>query len=1452
MNKNNILVWTLLIGSLFAASAQNVIRPKIACPNGIYVNSYNGVLFYQRADVQIPNRGMALEAVFFYNSSSNRINYGYGNGWSLGVEMRYIPDTAGVIIEQGDGRQDLYTRYGNQFDAPAGVFSTLTTVGSGYELRTKDGARYFFTDTVSKRITRIEDRNHNALKLSYTDGHLTAISDDNGRALQFSWTDSLMTKMTTSFDNRSWIYQYDENGNLAHVTDAMQRTVHYGYNGDNRISVFTDAAGYSTYVTYNGDGMAHRIKTDLTDKSIRYEQALKQTVIIDYLTDGNNQFSTYYWDDQGRVIEKKGNCCGYSSKLQYDNDNNVIRMEDANGHATTYTYDHNGNMLSSTDALGNTKQYAYEDTYGKLVSYTDAKGNVYHFSYDENGNLTESRSPLNTTSTYSYNNYGQVLTFTDANNNVTTYAYDDYGNLISVTDALGYAINLTYNVVGNLISTKDPYQEETRMIYNNADELVCMIDPLGNTIQINYDPRGTMTSITDAMQQVTHFSYDALRQPFAITGPINNTVTITYNAKQKPTKIVDAMNNVEKRVYDDNDKLSYVVSVLGDTTWYTYDNIGQVIGIRLPNGQELTYQYDAANRLIATGDRMGVTAEYVYDANGNVVEVIDGEDSHTWFAYDVKDRLVQIVDAGGGISQYTYDNNGNILKFTDVNGHTTTYTYDALNRRVSSTDALGHTTSKSYDANGKMTAITDSKGQTTSYAYDANGKLTRITFPDGKTRAAEYDANGNVIRQKDEANRYTIFAYDALNRLTQKTYSDNTICQFTYDLNSNRLSAVNANAIVLFSYDAAGQLLSETLNGKISAYSYNTNERTVELTYPSGRDVVRQHDCRGRLSSIMEDGVELVNFGYNNNNLITQRSYQNGTVTSYVYDFQNRLTRIADNLHVMDQEMTYDPVGNILSKKDFLNPNRSEVYAYNAVDQLVGFKKGVITTGEEIPDPMRQVQYVLDAVGNHSTVTEDGQTTNYTANNRNAYTAVSGTTNYTLQYDANGNLIQDNHHSYSYDLDNHLISVDNGNTATYTYDALGRRITKTVISTNVGSSAVEPVEMTTYYYYAGNQIVEERDANDNVVVTYLHGIGIDDILQMRRDGQDYWYHKNHLGTVVALTDGQGNVVERYEYDPYGKLAIYDADDSLMEYSAVGNVYYFTGREYDFETGLYHYRLRTLHPALGRFMQHDPSLYVDAMGLYHYVDNMPITKLDPWGSFAIFDGLQYGGVHGEILSESIKNAGLGGFGLLELDFKRILIFGGSYYADINHMLDEEVHFDNLNNFDAVYARWDNLQGELKSDIDKINSANLLNKLFSRSYATNVKTLGLHLHSVADFYAHSNYVELYVDYYQKKCGKLPTSVPIFDDGLLDEDFRKILESDLRTGNFDIYDNETISLPEILLNSTAGKILGVKFKGGYYYDNYSHYYMNKDKADTYLGQLAKQAAINNTTRILMRLKK
>lgn len=1206
--KNSRLIITIgLLLGLVAAQAQNIIRPKIACPNGIYVNSYNGVLFYQRADMSIPNRGMDLEAVFYYNSSYNRQNYGYGNGWSLGYEMRFIEDSLGIIIEQGDGRQDLYKRYGNSFEAPAGVFSTLTIEGSGYTLTEKNGMQYRFTDADSKKVTQIVNRYGNALNLTYENGRLTSLADINGRSIHFQWNaDTLMTQLSTSFDDRVWTYGYDEQKNLTSVTDPMNHTVYYAYNRDNRIKTFTDAEGYSTHVTYNDDGMAHRVKTDLTDKSIRYELANRQTVFIDYLPDGNNQFSTYKWDDRGRVIEKVGNCCGFSSKLTYDDDDNVIRSEDANGHATTYTYDQRGNMLSATDALGNTEYYTYESTFNNVTSYTDKMGNLYTFEYDENGNMLAMNAPLSTSYHYTYNNYGQLLSSTDANNNTTHYAYDNYGNLLSETNALGYVTVMSYTMYGLIQSITNPNMGITQYEYDNVNRMIQTIDPMNHSVVMEYDSKGNMIRITNASGKSTNMYYNSLGQPTKIVYPLNEINQFIYNAKQKLVQTKDALNHASYNFYNEHDWITMSINALGDTTLYYYDNIGQVIGVELPTGQFITYQYDALDHLVSVADQLGTMQAYAYDANGNVVSLTDAEGNTINFQYDALNRLMQTTDAESHFQYCSYDNNGNLLSYTDPNGNTTLFTYNAMNQVLTERDALNNVTTYTYDANGNLASVTDARGSTTSYQYDVNDQLTKITFANGKTQQFAYDANGNTVTFTDESGHQMGFMYDALSRLTQKTYPDNTMDSFTYDANGNMLTANNADAQVSFTYDNGGRMLQETLNGKTTHYAYNTRNRTVTKTYPSGRTITEEYDYRQRLTGLKENDNYFVTLGYNANDFLIQRAYGNGTTTNFVYNALNQLTQLTDNPNIANVQMTYDAVDNLLSKKDLLRPTKSEVYGYDALNRLTSFKQGEISTGVEIPNPLKQVQYAMDAMGNRTTVTTNGVATQYTANNMNAYTALTGGQNMSPQYDDNGNLTSDGNHTYQYNYNNCLISMDNGQTATYKYDALNRRIQKTVVST--GS--------TTNYYYCGDQAIEERDANNTVQATYIFGISVDDVLQMQRDGNTYYYHKNHLGSVVALTDGSGNLVERYEYDPYGRPSFFDANDNALSQSAVGNAILFTGRDYDAETGLYYYRARTMHPGLGRFLQHDPLMYVDGFNLYAYVNNNVINIIDSNGTIAI--------------------------------------------------------------------------------------------------------------------------------------------------------------------------------------------------------------------------------------------
>jgi len=104
---------------------------------------------------------------------------------------------------------------------------------------------------------------------------------------------------------------------------------------------------------------------------------------------------------------------------------------------------------------------------------------------------------------------------------------------------------------------------------------------------------------------------------------------------------------------------------------------------------------------------------------------------------------------------------------------------------------------------------------------------------------------------------------------------------------------------------------------------------------------------------------------------------------------------------------------------------------------------------------------------------------------------------------------------------------------------------------------------------------------------------------------------------VALAEDDGDVIERYWYEPYGSVTFADsAGVERTEDNALNKTLLFQGRRYDPETGFYYYRNRYYSPVLGRFLQRDPAGYQDGMSLY--VAGRIIVCTDPYGLQSLVD------------------------------------------------------------------------------------------------------------------------------------------------------------------------------------------------------------------------------------------
>jgi RHS repeat-associated protein len=150
-------------------------------------------------------------------------------------------------------------------------------------------------------------------------------------------------------------------------------------------------------------------------------------------------------------------------------------------------------------------------------------------------------------------------------------------------------------------------------------------------------------------------------------------------------------------------------------------------------------------------------------------------------------------------------------------------------------------------------------------------------------------------------------------------------------------------------------------------------------------------------------------------------------------------------------------------------------------------------------------------------------------------------------------------------------------------------------------------------------VVAETDVGGSLTRSYAYGAGVDNILAMTVHGpgatNTYYYLKDRLGSVVALTDDAGRIVESYRYDAWGNvLGVYGGSGTPVadRKSPIGNRFLWQGREYSWATGLYYFRARWYDPVTGRWLSNDPIGISGGLNQYVFCANNPVNFRDPFG------------------------------------------------------------------------------------------------------------------------------------------------------------------------------------------------------------------------------------------------
>ena len=917
-------------------------------------------------------------------------------------------------------------------------------------------------------------------------------------------------------------------------------------------------------------------------------------------------------------------------------------------------------VMTNYDALNEKTIYTY-DASQRLTSTTFPTGLVATNIYSSDGLLaTQIDIGIDigyATNSYTYTN-DLVLTHTDARGLATTNTWDNLNRLVSTAFPDGTFIANTYSKL-DLVQTVDRMGFTNSFGYDNMRRKIAETNALGAVTTYSYCTCGSLDFILDAATYETQFFYDNQGNLTNTLYPDNYSVTRYYNLLKQVVSTSDSGGNGLTNTYNNQGLLTTVSNAFGQVQSISYDILDRATNTVNANGVSVATSYDNLNRPLNRSYPDGGIEHWGYTLN------VSGATSYTnqignvaTYVYDTLGRQTTNAVLGVTTNSFTYDGAGDRLTLTDGKNQTTSFGIDIYGNVTNKIDAAGNLVLVGqFDADNRMTnRWTPAKGST-AYSFDAVGNLTHVAYPVSPAISLSYDVLNRLTNMIDAVGD-TAYSYDSVSELLSENgpWANDTV-SYTY---TNRLrtglglSQPSGSWSQSYGYDVARRLTNVTSQAGSFGYQYfgsGPSTLVSRLALPNGAYITNTFDSVARLLStkLLNSSAAILDsesYAYNQAGQRTAETNTAGDFRNYTYDNAGEL-KTANGKESGGSSRWQEQLGYVYDAAGNLNyrTNNALVQTFNVnnLNELTtATASGTLTVAGTTTTPATSVTVntsnaVLYADSTFASTNQpitNAAWNTYTAIAQDSHGRVSSNTVSVFlpaiprySYDLNGNLLSEHspaggtNRIFSYDDENQLVSVcvTNAWRSDFVYDGKFRRRIEKDYAWQ-GGAWVQTNEV--HFIYDGNSVIQERDANNNPLVTYTRSGS--SLLARTDNGQEIpgspttaYYHADGNGNVTTLIYSNQIIAAKYLYDPFGNTL------SLSGPLASLNVYGFASKEWNSSADLYYFVRRYYDPTLQRFINRDPIAEQGGINLYAYVANNPINAIDLLGLELLWQSSSYG-------------------------------------------------------------------------------------------------------------------------------------------------------------------------------------------------------------------------------------